>query len=143
MMKKSYILFIFSIFFWEQTALAHQESKNVLGGALEQHSAELSTGFYRDGYCRTGPEDAGTHVVAAIVTEEFLAFTKTRGNDLQTPRAEFHFPGLKAGDRWCLCAARWREAEHAGLAPMVDLKATDKKALDYIPLKTLMKYQEK
>jgi len=122
--------------------MAADESKNVLGEKLEQHSAELSTGFYRDGYCNTGSDDKGIHVVAAIVTDAFLNFTKAKGNDLQMPRPEFRFPGLKSGDRWCLCAARWAEAEKAGVAPPVDLKATHKKALESIPLELLKNYQK-
>ncbi len=123
--------------------MAADNTKNVLGTTLEQHSAELSTGFYRDGYCKTGADDVGTHVVAAIVTDEFLHYTKTKGNDLQTPRPEFRFPGLKAGDRWCLCAARWSEAEKAGAAPPVDLEATHEKALETIPLPLLKQYKKK
>lgn len=123
--------------------MAADEDKNVLGTSLSQHDAALETGFYRDGYCRTGADDSGVHVVAAIVTDKFLQFTKARGNDLQTPRPEFRFPGLKAGDRWCLCAARWSEAEKAGAAPPVDLEATHAKALNYIPLDTLKTYQKK
>ncbi len=122
--------------------MAAVESKNVLGAPLQQHNAELSTGFYRDGYCNTGADDAGTHVVAATVTKEFLAFTKAKGNDLQTPRPELRFPGLKPGDRWCLCAARWSEAEKAGVAPPININATHAKALRIIPLETLKKYQK-
>lgn len=121
--------------------MADEHAKNVYGEPLEQCCTKPMTGFYRDGYCRTGAADTGSHVVAAIVTEEFLAFTKSRGNDLQTPRPEYHFPGLKAGDGWCLCALRWKEAEEAGVAPPVKLNATHEKALKYIPLETLKKYQ--
>lgn len=122
--------------------MAADESKNVFGEPLKQHDAELYTGFYRDGYCNTGPDDSGTHVVGAVVTDEFLKFTKAQGNDLQTPRPEYRFPGLKAGDRWCLCATRWSEAEKAGVAPPVDLSATHQKALKTIHLETLKKYQK-
>jgi len=118
-------------------AASHTHEKNVLGELLKQHSLAPKTGFYRDGFCSTGPEDTGRHVVAATVTEDFLAFTKDRGNDLITPRPEYDFPGLKAGDRWCLCALRWREAEQAGVAPPVDLEATHAHALDYVPLEIL------
>ena len=118
-------------------AASHTQEKNVLGEPLKQHSLAPKTGFYRDGFCSTGPEDTGRHVVAATVTEDFLAFTKDRGNDLITPRPDYDFPGLKAGDRWCLCALRWREAEQAGVAPPVDLEATHAHALDYVPLETL------
>jgi uncharacterized protein len=115
--------------------------KNVLGGELVLHCQSPKTGFYRDGYCRTGEADKGSHVITAIVTEEFLEFTKSRGNDLQTPRPMYDFLGLKAGDRWCLCALRWREAHEAGVAPPVLLSATHEKALKYIPLETLKHYQ--
>ena len=121
--------------------MASDDNKNVLGTPLQQHSAELSTGFYRDGFCHTGSEDTGTHVVAAIVTDDFLNYTKAQGNDLQTPRPQYRFPGLKAGDRWCLCAARWSEAQKAGVAPPVDLFATHQKALETIPMETLKKHQ--
>jgi hypothetical protein len=117
------------------------KAKNVLGDELALCGLSPKTGFYRDGYCRTGAHDAGRHVVAAMVTEEFLAFTKSRGNDLSTPRPEYDFPGLKPGDRWCLCALRWKEAEEAGAAPPVDLAATHEKALEFIPLETLKRYQ--
>jgi uncharacterized protein (DUF2237 family) len=100
------------------------EAKNVLGDALEVCCTSSMTGFYRTGTCETGRQDAGTHVVCAQVTEEFLTFTKARGNDLMTPAPEHGFPGLKPGDRWCLCATRWREALEAGVAPPVILGAT-------------------
>jgi uncharacterized protein (DUF2237 family) len=121
--------------------MTRKDEKNVLGGELALCGLSPKTGFYRDGYCRTGAHDAGRHVVAAMVTEEFLAFTKSRGNDLSTPRPEYDFPGLKPGDRWCLCALRWKEAEEAGAAPPVDLAATHEKALEFIPLETLKRYQ--
>ena len=115
--------------------------KNVLGGELVLHCHSPKTGFYRDGYCRTGEADTGGHVVAAIVTQEFLEFTKSRGNDLQTPRPMYDFPELKSGDRWCLCTLRWREAHGEGFAPPLVLEATHEKALKYIPLETLKRYQ--
>lgn len=121
------------------TADAH--AKNVLGQPLAVCSHAPLTGFYRDGFCRTGPLDSGKHVVAAIITDAFLAFTLSRGNDLQTPRPEYAFPGLKAGDRWCLCALRWREAYDAGVAPPVLLEATHEKALQFIPLDVLRAHQ--
>ncbi len=96
------------------------------------------TGFYRDGCCHTGPADQGRHVVCAVMTEEFLAFTKAQGNDLSTPRPEYHFPGLKPGDHWCLCALRWREAHEAGVAPLVVLEATHEKVLDYVRMEDLV-----
>jgi len=115
--------------------------RNVLGGELALHCQSPKTGFFRDGYCRTGEDDTGSHVVAAIVTQDFLTFTYLRGNDLQAPRPMYDFPGLKAGDRWCLCALRWREAHEAGVAPLVVLEATHEKALKYISLEILKKYQ--
>ncbi len=95
------------------------------------------TGFYRDGCCHTGPRDLGTHVVCAEMTEAFLQFTAEQGNDLMTPRPEMNFPGLEPGDRWCLCAGRWKEAVQAGVAPPVILEGTHEAALDVIPLDTL------
>ena len=121
--------------------MAEDPQKNVFGKPLAPCSTAPMTGFYRDGYCKTGDADVGSHVVAAIVTQEFLDFTHSRGNDLQTPRPIYDFPGLKAGDGWCLCALRWREAHEAGVAPPVKLEATHVKALNYIPLETLKKYQ--
>lgn len=95
------------------------------------------TGFFRNGCCDTGPMDQGSHTVCAVMTDAFLAFSKGRGNDLTTPRPEFAFPGLKAGDRWCLCAARWLEAHKADCAPRVALRATHLRALDITPLDAL------
>lgn len=111
--------------------------RNVFGEPLAPCSLEPMTGFFRDGCCSTGPQDAGRHVVCAVVTAEFLAFSKARGNDLTTPRPEFAFPGLKPGDRWCLCADRWKEANSAGAAPRIALQATHERALDHIPLADL------
>ena len=111
--------------------------KNVLGGELAPCAD--GCGFSRDGYCRVTEGDYGVHAVAAVVTDDFLSFTKSQGNDLSTPRPP-SFPGLKAGDRWCLCASRWLEAEKNGKAPKVALEATDAKALDIIPLELLRKY---
>ncbi len=102
---------------------------NVLGGILIPCSVSPMTGFYRDGCCHTGVEDAGSHTVCAVMTEDFLAFSKAAGNDLSTPRPEFGFPGLSAGDNWCLCAARWEQARQAGAAPKVMLSATNRAAL--------------
>jgi hypothetical protein len=96
------------------------------------------TGFFRDGSCQTSDEDLGRHVVCAEVTDEFLAFSRSRGNDLSTPRPELGFPGLKAGQHWCLCAARWQEALDAGLAPPVVLRATEESALEVVRLEDLM-----
>ena len=115
--------------------------KNVFGNALEICSTSPVTGYYRDGYCNTGASDTGTHVVAAVISQEFLDFTESRGNDLTTPIPEYAFPGLKPGDSWCLCAVRWLEAEKAGVAPPINLRATHEKALQFIGLETLKKYQ--
>jgi uncharacterized protein len=113
---------------------------NVYGEALAACSLKPLTGFYRDGCCGTGPEDRGRHVVCAEVTDEFLAYSSARGNDLVTPRPEFNFSGLKPGDRWCLCAARWQEAFAAGAAPRVVLQATHASALEIIELTDLKRH---
>ena len=115
-------------------------ARNVLGEPLVSCCQAPITGFYRDGFCHTGPDDIGRHVVCAVVTDEFLAFSAARGNDLSTPRPEFGFPGLSAGDRWCLCAARWAEAHDAGQAPRVALTATHESALELIALDVLKRY---
>ena len=99
--------------------------KNVLGQALVSCSHDPVTGFFRDGCCRTGPQDQGVHTVCAIMTDEFLAFSKKAGNDLSTPMPQFGFPGLRHGDQWCLCAARWEQARQGGCAPKVRLAATN------------------
>ncbi len=112
-------------------------AKNVLGGELQDCSHDPTTGFFRDGCCNTGPEDAGSHTVCAVLTSAFLEYTKSRGNDLSSPRPESGFPGLKPGDRWCLCAARWEEARRAGVAPPVVLEATHERALDATALDEL------
>ena len=112
-------------------------SKNVLGTSLKKCCDSPKTGFYRDGNCHTGPQDHGTHVACATVTKEFLEFTRSRGNDLMTPKPEWNFPGLKPGDKWCLCALRWLEAKRAGVAPTLDLEATHEKMLEYAPIKDL------
>jgi uncharacterized protein (DUF2237 family) len=117
-----------------------KDDKNVLGGALSPCSTSPRTGFYRDGCCNTGPEDVGLHVVCAQVTAEFLAFARTRGNDLITPVPAFGFPGLKPGDRWCVCAATWRQAYDAGVAPPVVLAATNEETLAVIPLSALKQH---
>jgi uncharacterized protein len=111
--------------------------RNVLGEPLELCSLKPATGFYRDGCCNTGPEDIGSHTVCVVMTSEFLAFSKSRGNDLSTPVPEFGFPGLKPGDRWCLCAPRWQEALEANQAPRVVLRATHEGALTYCKLANL------
>ena len=109
-----------------------EEEKNVLGGELEPCSLEPMTGFHRTGRCQTGPHDHGCHAVCIQVTEAFLEFSKADGNDLSTPMEASGFPGLKAGDRWCLCAPRWKQAHDAGSAPIVILEATSEAALKYI-----------
>ena len=109
-------------------------ARNVLGEALEICSIKPMTGFYRDGCCNTGAEDVGSHTVCAVMTADFLEFSKSHGNDLSTPMPELGFPGLKPGDRWCLCAPRWQEALEANRAPRVVLRATHEGALTYCAL---------
>jgi uncharacterized protein (DUF2237 family) len=116
------------------------DAKNVLGGELETCGTAPATGFYRNGCCDTGADDIGVHAVCARMTQEFLVFSKSRGNDLSTPAPGLGFPGLKPGDRWCLCAARWKEAWEAGVAPPVVLAATHEKALDIVALDALKKH---
>ncbi len=115
--------------------------KNVLGGELKCCCLKPLTGFYRDGFCKTGAEDRGSHTVCIRVTDDFLEFSKSRGNDLSTPRPEFQFPGLQDGDKWCLVALRWQEALDAGVAPDVVLEATNEAALQYVSLEDLKKYR--
>lgn len=114
--------------------------KNVLGTALVPCSTEPMTGFFRDGCCNTSAADLGAHTVCVELTDEFLAFSKQAGNDLSTPHPEFAFPGLRAGDRWCLCASRWVEAMEAGRAPRVVLESTNVRTLDFVPLTVLQRY---
>jgi uncharacterized protein (DUF2237 family) len=113
---------------------------NVLGGPLLTCSDSPVTGFFRDGCCNTSEDDFGSHTVCVVLTEEFLAYSKAAGNDLSTPRPEFDFPGLKAGQRWCLCAARWVEAYRAGKAPKVSLNSTNQAALEIVPLDLLKQH---
>jgi uncharacterized protein len=115
-------------------------SKNVFGEKLILCSTKPMTGFYREGFCDTGSDDHGVHTVCAIMTADFLEFSKAAGNDLSTPRTEFQFPGLQPGDHWCLCASRWVEAWRAGKAPLVCLEATHEKTLEYIDLHELVKF---
>lgn len=117
-----------------------KRARNVLGGPLGECSAKPLTGFFRDGCCNTGAQDRGAHTVCALMTKEFLEFSQARGNDLSTPMPDFGFPGLKPGDRWCLCAARWREAFQIGAAPKVVLTATHERTLDYVSLDDLKKH---
>ncbi|MBA3996433.1 MAG: DUF2237 domain-containing protein [Candidatus Accumulibacter sp.] len=114
--------------------------RNVLGGPLGVCSEKPRTGFFRDGCCNTGPEDVGSHTVCVVLSADFLAFSQARGNDLSTPRPEFGFPGLQPGDRWCLCAARWREALQAGHAPRVVLNSTNEGALEIVALDDLKRH---
>ena len=118
-----------------------ENAKNVLGTKLESCCLDPLTGYFRDGFCHTNIQDVGTHVVCAQITDEFLQFTLSRGNDLITPAPHYNFKGLKVGDFWCLCALRWLEAHEAGVAPKIKLESTNSKTLDYIDLKTLKKYQ--
>ena len=115
-------------------------ARNVLGGPLGECSSRPLTGFYRDGCCNSGADDHGVHSVCTLMTREFLEFSKARGNDLSTPMPDFGFPGLVPGDRWCLCAARWREALTAGCAPRVVLASTHERTLDFVSLEDLKKH---
>lgn len=116
------------------------EALNVYGDTLQMCCLDPITGYFRNGQCLTDASDYGTHIVCARVTEEFLLYSKARGNDLITPKPQFNFPGLKAGDHWCLCISRWLEAHKAGVAPMINLHATNIKALEYVPLEILEAY---
>lgn len=120
----------------EQLGVQH----NVFGEVLETCSDSPLTGFYRTGCCHSGPDDFGVHTVCIVVTDEFLDFSRARGNDLSTPLPEFGFPGLSAGDRWCLCAARWKEALDAGMAPRVVLRATHEATLEIVTIEDLKRY---
>ena len=117
-----------------------KDARNVLGGELVPCSLDPLTGFYRNGCCETGPEDVGQHTVCAVMTDAFLKFSMSAGNDLSTPRPEYGFPGLRAGDRWCLCAPRWKEAHDAGAAPLIVLEATHEEVLAIAPLGVLKDY---
>lgn len=116
------------------------DSINVLGGSLEPCSDDPLTGFFRDGHCNTCAEDSGSHTVCALMTAEFLAYSKYVGNDLSTPRPAFGFAGLEPGDRWCLCAARFLQAHDEGCAPRVRLGATHRRALEIVPLNVLREH---
>jgi uncharacterized protein len=117
--------------------MGRDQDVNVVGGELLPCSTDPVTGFYRDGCCSTGDDDVGSHTVCAVMTEEFLAFSRAAGNDLSTPRPEWGFEGLQPGDRWCLCAARWLEAHEVGQAPEVVLGATHVRALEIVPIEAL------
>ena len=114
---------------------SYEMDKNIFGEPLKSCCNKPLTGYFRDGYCRTDKSDYGSHTICVIVTKEFLEFSKRNGNDLITPQPKYLFPGLKAGDKWCLCASRWQEALEAGCAPKVELEATDEKALQIIKMK--------
>jgi len=117
-----------------------ENAKNVLGEKLRLCGDSPKTGYFRTGACETGPQDQGTHVICAQVTADFLSFTKSMGNDLSTPAPQFGFPGLKPGDRWCLCALRWKEALEAGVAPPVVLEATQAAAFRYVSMEDLTRH---
>lgn len=117
-----------------------EQQRNVFGESIETCSIRPMTGFYRSGCCHTGEEDAGMHTICILATAEFLAFSKMRGNDLSTPLPEFGFPGLQPGDRWCLCAERWKEALEAGMAPRVVLRATHENTLEVVSIEDLKRY---
>ena len=118
-----------------------EKQTNVLESELQECGIDPMTGFYRDGCCNTGPGDVGTHTVCSIMTDEFLEYSRNKGNDLTTPRPEFGFPGLKAGDAWCLCALRWEEARQAGFAPRVKLTSTNIKTLEMVEFEHLKAHQ--
>ena len=117
-----------------------EPSLNVWGKPLAVCSTHPLTGYFRNGCCDTSAEDQGMHTVCAVMTSEFLAFSKVCGNDLSTPFPTFNFPGLKAGDKWCLCLPRWLEAYHAGMAPKIYLAATHQKVLEHVPLSVLEEF---
>ena len=117
-----------------------KSAKNVFGEPLKECSKDPLTGFYRDGCCHTGPQDHGRHLVCAVMTDEFLDFSMEMGNPLKTPMPQYNFPGLNAGDKWCLCALRWKEAYQAGVAPKVDLEATNEKVLKFVTMEQLLKH---
>jgi len=116
------------------------ESVNVFGERLESCGEDPMTGFFRDGCCNTSDQDRGSHTVCVELTREFLEFSRSRGNDLMTPMPAFGFPGLRAGQRWCLCASRWLEAQEAGKAPRVYLRRTHRRALDVVPMDVLRRF---
>jgi uncharacterized protein len=118
--------------------MSRDPDRNVVGGELLPCSRDPLTGFYRDGCCATGPEDLGSHTVCAVMTAEFLDFSAAAGNDLSTPHPEWGFPGLSPGDRWCVCASRWQEAQDAGCAPAVVLGATHERALEVVAIDDLV-----
>lgn len=120
--------------------MSAMDERNVLGGPLQSCGTEPLTGFYRDGCCRTGDEDLGSHTICAVVSAEFLAYQQSIGNDLSTPVPQFHFPGLEPGDRWCVTALNWLRAHEAGVGSYVVLAATHERALEVVPLEVLERY---
>ena len=116
------------------------EFKNVLGTALQSCNCDPMTGWYRDGSCKTDPTDIGMHTVCAVMTEGFLTYSKAQGNDLSTPMPQYGFPGLNAGDHWCLCAPRWKQAYDDGMAPMLNLEATESSTLQVVSLEILKQF---
>jgi uncharacterized protein (DUF2237 family) len=133
----------FCIFYYKEYVMRSQEKnlgRNVFNEPLVPCSFDPLTGYFRDGCCRTSEDDIGTHVICAIMSNEFLAFSKSMGNDLTTPRPQSGFPGLSAGDHWCLCALRWKEAYQAGKAPQVVLESTNRRVLEVVELDTLRKH---
>lgn len=125
---------------YPMAGITDDKALNVYGEELKMCCLDPVTGYYRNGQCLTDASDHGTHIVCAKVTDEFLTYSQKRGNDLITPKPQFNFPGLKHGDHWCLCISRWYEAHKAGVAPSIDLNATNIKALDYVPLEILEAY---
>ena len=121
--------------------MGYQNQNNVLGEPLKPCSTDPLTGYFRDGCCKTDESDRGSHVVCVVMTSEFLEFSLERGNDLITPRTDYQFPGLRPGDRWCVCALRWVEAVQAGVVAPVILEGTHEKILDHVSLETLVHYQ--
>lgn len=134
------VLLLISTFKLELMSQNGQPPKNSLGQSLKSCCTDPITGYYRNGRCDTGPEDFGTHVVCAVMTSEFLEFTKSQGNYLSTARPEYNFPGLKPGDKWCLCALRWKEAYQNDCAPQILLESTHEKALEFISLDVLRQF---
>ena len=123
--------------------VATKEAKNVLGKTLQACCFEPRTGWFRDGYCNTDLNDQGSHVVCAIMTDDFLNFSASCGNNLKTPAPAYGFPGLKAGDKWCLCVSRWKDAMEAGVAPLIVLESSHQNALEVVSLEDLKKHEKK
>jgi uncharacterized protein len=131
------MLFIFLVLY---LCMSKSLAKNVLGTALDPCCFSPLTGYFRDGFCKTAQSDIGTHIICARMTNEFLQFTLSRGNDLITPKPQWNFPGLKEGDKWCLCVLRWKEALEFGVAPPIFLSSTHEKALEYLTMEKLKEF---